>query len=50
MNRPERDDVLLEIAGLTLERTLFPLLVLVERLGPIGVVELSVGLVAFKPL
>lgn len=41
MNRPERDQAMLEMAGLTLERALFPLLVLVERLGPIGVVDLA---------
>lgn len=41
MNRPERDAAVLEMAGLTLERALFPLLVLVERLGPIGVVDLA---------
>ncbi|MFY0577497.1 MarR family winged helix-turn-helix transcriptional regulator [Cystobacter fuscus] len=41
MNRPERDVALLERAGLTLERALFPLLVLVERLGPIGVGDLA---------
>ncbi|WP_210161499.1 MULTISPECIES: MarR family transcriptional regulator [unclassified Mesorhizobium] len=41
MNRPERDVELLTKAGLTLERALFPLLVLVERLGPIGVVDLA---------
>ena len=41
MNRPERDAAMLDIAGLSLERALFPLLVLVERLGPIGVVELA---------
>jgi DNA-binding MarR family transcriptional regulator len=41
MNRPERDVELLEKAGLTLERALFPLLVLVERMGPIGVVDLA---------
>lgn len=41
MVRPERDVALLEKAGLSLERALFPLLVLVERLGPIGVVELA---------
>nr|WP_250883501.1 MarR family winged helix-turn-helix transcriptional regulator [Pseudomonas sp. VS59] len=28
-------------AGISLDRALFPLLVLVERLGPIGVVELA---------
>ena len=41
MNRPERDTDLLAKAGLSLERALFPLLVLVERLGPIGVVDLA---------
>ncbi|HVI97611.1 MAG TPA: MarR family transcriptional regulator [Sphingomonas sp.] len=41
MVRPERDAAMLDQAGLTLERALFPLLVLVERLGPIGVVELA---------
>ncbi len=44
MNRPERDAQLLEKAGLTLERALFPLLVAVERRGPIGVVELADGI------
>jgi DNA-binding MarR family transcriptional regulator len=43
MNRPERDAQLLELAGLTLERALFPLLVTIERRGPIGVVELAEG-------
>lgn len=41
MNVPERDTELLARAGLSLERALFPLLVLVERLGPIGVVDLA---------
>ena len=41
MNRPERDAALLEKAGLTLERALFPLLVFIERRGPIGVVDLA---------
>jgi DNA-binding MarR family transcriptional regulator len=41
MSRPERDAALLEMAGLSLERALFPLLVLVERLGPVGVVDLA---------
>ncbi len=41
MNRPERDGELLVKAGLALERALFPLLVLIERLGPIGVVDLA---------
>jgi DNA-binding MarR family transcriptional regulator len=41
MNRPENDAAMLEQAGLALERALFPLLVLIERLGPIGVVDLA---------
>jgi DNA-binding MarR family transcriptional regulator len=41
LNRPENDAVMLEKAGLALERALFPLLVMVERLGPIGVVDLA---------
>jgi DNA-binding MarR family transcriptional regulator len=41
MNRPQRDDALLEEAGVSLDRALFPLLVGIERFGPIGVVELS---------
>jgi len=41
MNQPQRDHALLHEAGVALDRALFPLLVLVERLGPIGVVELA---------
>ena len=41
INQPERDAAMLEAAGLTLERALFPLLVAIERLGPIGVVDLA---------
>lgn len=41
MNRPENDAAMLEAAGLSFERALFPLIVLVERLGPIGVVDLA---------
>lgn len=41
MNQPERDEALLQMAGLTLERALFPLLVGIQRLGPIGVVDLA---------
>lgn len=41
MNQPERDEQMLEMAGLTLERALFPLIVLIERLGPVGVVDLA---------
>lgn len=41
MNRPQRDEAMIRAAGISLDRALFPLLVLVERLGPIGVVELA---------
>lgn len=41
MNRPELDEKMVQQAGISLDRALFPLLVLVERLGPIGVVDLA---------
>jgi DNA-binding MarR family transcriptional regulator len=41
MNRPQRDQALIKEAGIPLDRALFPLLVSIERLGPIGVVELA---------
>jgi DNA-binding MarR family transcriptional regulator len=41
MNRPQRDEAMVRDAGIALDRALFPLLVRVERLGPIGVVELA---------
>jgi DNA-binding MarR family transcriptional regulator len=41
MNRPQRDEVLIKEAGIALDRALFPLLVGIERFGPIGVVELA---------
>jgi DNA-binding MarR family transcriptional regulator len=41
MNRPQRDQVLINEAGIPLERALFPLLVGIERFGPIGVVDLA---------
>ena len=41
MNRPQRDEALIKAAGIPLDRALFPLLVGVERFGPIGVVELA---------
>jgi DNA-binding MarR family transcriptional regulator len=41
MNRPQRDSALLREAGVSLDRALFPLLIVVERKGPLGVVELS---------
>jgi DNA-binding MarR family transcriptional regulator len=40
-NSPERDAANLESAGLTLERALFPLLVLIAKYGPIGVVDVA---------
>ena len=41
MNRPQRDEALVRAAGISLDRALFPLLVLIERLGPTGIVGLA---------
>jgi DNA-binding MarR family transcriptional regulator len=41
MNRPQRDETLIKEAGIRLDRALFPLLVGIERYGPIGVVEMA---------
>lgn len=41
INRPQGDAVLIEEAGIPLDRALFPLLVRIERFGPVGVVELA---------
>jgi DNA-binding MarR family transcriptional regulator len=41
MNRPQIDETMLALAGLHLERALFTPLVLVAKLGPIGVVRLA---------
>ncbi len=41
LNAPQRDDALIAEAGIALDRALFPLLVRVEKRGPIGVVELA---------
>jgi DNA-binding MarR family transcriptional regulator len=41
MNKPQRDEVLIKEAGIALDRALFPLLVGIERFGPIGVVNLA---------
>ena len=41
MNRPQRDTALIQEAGITLDRALFPLLMGIQRHGPIGVVELA---------
>ncbi len=43
MNTPQRDVELIEAAGIKLDRALFPLLVGIERRGPIGVVDLADG-------
>lgn len=43
MNRPQRDEALVREAGISLDRALFPLLVGIERRGPIGIVELADG-------
>jgi DNA-binding MarR family transcriptional regulator len=41
LNQPKFDEVILGEAGVTLDRALFPLLVGIQRFGPIGVVELA---------
>lgn len=41
MNRPRNDERLIKEAGIHLDQALFRLLVVIERLGPIGVVELA---------
>jgi DNA-binding MarR family transcriptional regulator len=41
LNRPQPDRTLIEAAGIRLDRALFPLLVRIERRGPIGIVELA---------
>lgn len=41
MNRPRNDEKMIEEAGIRLDRALFSILVGIERLGPIGVVELA---------
>src|SRR5580700_10405425 len=41
MNRPQRDEVMVREAGIALDRALFPLLVVIERRGPVGVVDLA---------
>lgn len=41
LNRPQPGMVLLRDAGISLDRALFPLLVRIERRGPIGIVELA---------
>ena len=41
LNRPQPDAALIETAGVDLDRALFPLLARIDRLGPIGIVELA---------
>jgi DNA-binding MarR family transcriptional regulator len=41
MNQPQRDVALLSEAGVSIDRALFPLLVGIQKKGPIGVVELA---------
>src|SRR5580700_6187070 len=41
MNRPQRDTALLQEAGVSLDRAVFPLLIAVGRKGPVGIVELA---------
>ena len=40
-NRPRNDERMIEEAGIRLDRALFSVLVGIERLGPIGVMELA---------
>jgi DNA-binding MarR family transcriptional regulator len=40
-NRPQRDEMMVREAGVSLDRALFPLLIVIERRGPIGVVDLA---------
>lgn len=41
MNRPDVDERMVHEAGIALDGALFPLLVMIERFGPIGIVELA---------
>src|ERR1700742_1356940 len=41
LNRSGPDEALMRAAGVSLDQALFPLLVRIERKGPIGVVELA---------
>ncbi|EED2636731.1 winged helix-turn-helix transcriptional regulator [Salmonella enterica subsp. houtenae serovar 40:z4,z24:-] len=41
LNQPRNDEKLIEDAGIQLDRALFSILISIERLGPIGVVELA---------
>lgn len=50
MNQPQRDERMVKEAGISLDRALFPLLVGIERRGPIGIVELAAGLAVITRL
>jgi len=41
INRPRRDQILIKEAAIPLDRALFPLLVVIDKFGPIGVVDLA---------
>ncbi|ECG8591597.1 winged helix-turn-helix transcriptional regulator [Salmonella enterica subsp. salamae] len=41
LNRPRNDEKLIEEAGIQLDRALFSILISIERMGPIGVVDLA---------
>ena len=41
INRPQRDETLIKEAAIPLDRALFPLLVVIDKFGPIGVVDLA---------
>ncbi len=41
MSRPDVDERMVREAGIALDGALFPLLVMVQRFGPIGIVELA---------
>jgi DNA-binding MarR family transcriptional regulator len=41
MNKPQRDTALIQEAGISLDRALFPLLMGIQRHGPVGVGELA---------
>jgi DNA-binding MarR family transcriptional regulator len=41
LNQPKHDEILIKEAGISLDRALFPLLVIIERRGPMGIVKLA---------
>lgn len=44
INRPRQDDVLIQTAGIKLDRALFSVLMVIASYGPIGVVDLAARL------